>query len=98
MSLRRREHKMMTAIPRGTLHQAIEQLPDHLLIELAQFIEFLQFKVQHEQQVGDVEEISENHNNGWQTDAVPPFHPVYFPEGILQGFDFSPEYITTVRK
>jgi hypothetical protein len=28
----------------------------------------------------------------------PPFEPVNFPEGILQGYDFSPEFIAEARK
>jgi hypothetical protein len=28
----------------------------------------------------------------------PPFNPVYFPEGILQGYEFSPEFIADARK
>jgi hypothetical protein len=34
------------------------------------------------------------------TDAQgqPPFNPVYFPEGILQGYEFSPEFIADARK
>lgn len=28
----------------------------------------------------------------------PLFNPVYFPEGILQGYDFSPEFIADARK
>jgi hypothetical protein len=28
----------------------------------------------------------------------PPFEPVNFPEGILEGYDFSPEFIAEARK
>jgi len=36
----------------------------------------------------------------WKTvaESQPPFEPVNFPEGILQGYDFSPEFITETRK
>lgn len=91
---------MTIAIQRDTLHQAIDKLPESELIELAKFIEFLQFKVQQDAQPSDVWELAEDNDVDWQpeTEEKPLFNPVYFPEGILKGFDFSPEYITGARK
>ena len=37
---------MINTRKRDDLHQAIDQLPDSSLVELAKFIEFLQFKTQ----------------------------------------------------
>jgi len=36
----------------------------------------------------------------WQAIAKgqPPFEPVNFPEGVLQGYDFSPKFIAETRK
>ena len=79
---------MPVAIERHTLYQAIDILPENTLIELARFIEFLQFKSQHDAQV----------NEDAATKGEPPFNPVYFPEGILQGYEFSPEFIAAARK
>ena len=42
----------MSVVERDTLHQAIDKLPDNSLGELAQFVEFLQFKRQHDRQIG----------------------------------------------
>ncbi|MCB0164303.1 MAG: DUF2281 domain-containing protein [Anaerolineae bacterium] len=38
---------MVNTRQRDDLHQAIDQLPDSSLVELAKFIEFLQFKTGH---------------------------------------------------
>ena len=38
---------MVNTGQRDDLHQAIDQLPDSSLVELAKFIEFLQFKTQY---------------------------------------------------
>jgi hypothetical protein len=91
---------MTITIQRDVLHQAIDKLPEGTLIELAKFIEFLQFKVQRDEQIGDVWELPEDDNIAWQseTEETPPFNPVHFPDGILKGVDFSPEYIAEARK
>lgn len=91
---------MTVTIQRDVLYQAIDKLPENALIELAKFVEFLQFKVQQDEQITDQWELSEDDKLEWQaeTEAPPPFNPVYFPEGILKGFDFSPEYIAEARK
>jgi hypothetical protein len=46
---------MVTDIQRDALHQAIDQLSEGVLDELAKFIQFLQFKVQHDEQSSDLE-------------------------------------------
>ena len=79
---------MPVAIERHTLYQAIDRLPENTLIELARFIEFLQFKSQRDAQVDE----------DTATKGEPPFNPVYFPEGVLQGYEFSPEFIADARK
>jgi len=38
----------MTTVQRNTLYRAIDTLPDSALVELSQFVEFLQFKAQLE--------------------------------------------------
>ncbi len=86
-------------IQRDSLHQAIDQLPENTLAELAKFIEFLRFKVQYDEssdvpnliKESDINRQIEPHHN-------PPFNPVHFPEGSLTGFDFSPEYLAVARK
>jgi hypothetical protein len=91
---------MTITIQRDALHQAIDELPESTLIELAKFIEFLQFKIQRAEPVSNVWELPENNDINWfpGTEETPPFNPVHFPEGILKGFDFSPEYIAEARK
>ncbi|GAB4410201.1 MAG: hypothetical protein Fur0044_03860 [Anaerolineae bacterium] len=86
-------------IQRNVLHEAIDKLPENALDELAKFIEFLQFKIQYDEFSAVPNLIKESDMN-WQieTQNNPPFNPVHFPEGILTGFDFSPEYIATARK
>lgn len=79
---------MPVAIKRNTLYQTIDRLPENTLLELARFIEFLQFKSQRDVRV----------NDDTATKGEPPFNPVYFPEGILQGYEFSPEFIADARK
>ncbi len=79
---------MPVAIKRNTLYQTIDRLPENTLLELARFIEFLQFKSQRDVRV----------NDDTATKEEPPFNPVYFPEGILQGYEFSPEFIADARK
>ena len=91
---------MTIIIQRDALHQAIDRLPEGMLIELVRFIEFLQFKIQHDEQISEVWELLEESDIEWlpETEQPPPFKPVYFPEGILKGVDFSPEYIAEARK
>ena len=79
---------MPTMIEHDALYQAIDELPENTLIELARFIEFLQFKSQRDAQA----------NEDTATEGKPPFNPVYFPEGILRGYEFSPEFIADARK
>jgi len=79
---------MPVAIEHNALYQAIDRLPENALIELTRFIEFLQFKSQRDVQV----------NEDTATKGETPFNPVYFPEGILQGYEFSPEFIADTRK
>lgn len=83
-----REGKMPVAIERNTLYQAIDRLPENTLIELTRFIEFLQFKSRRDAQA----------NKDTATKGKITFNPVYFPEGILQGYEFSPEFIADARK
>lgn len=89
---------MVTDIQRDALHQAIDQLPEEVLVELAKFIQFLQFKVQHDEQSDTWETIVHDMDLSLKTEGEPPFNPVYFPEGLLKGVDFSPEYIKEARK
>jgi hypothetical protein len=79
---------VVQSIQRATLHQAIDQLPEDALIDLAKFIEFLQFKVQYD----------EPDNLEQEAKDPPSFNPVFFPEDILKGVDFSPEYLKEARK
>lgn len=91
---------MAATIQRDALHQAIDKLPENALIELVNFVEFLQFKAQQAEQITDQGELSKDDKLEGQaeTEEPPLFNPVYFPEGILEGFDFSPEYIAAARK
>ncbi len=91
---------MTVTLQREALRQAIDKLPENELIELAKFVEFLQFKAQRDEQITDQWELSEDNNIEWSVDTEepPPFNPVYFPEGILKGPDFSPESIAAARK
>ena len=41
---------MSITVERSILHQAIDELPDDTLTELSEFIEFLQFRHQHDKQ------------------------------------------------
>lgn len=91
---------MVIDIQRDALHQAIDQLPEDVLDELAKFIQFLQFKVQHDEQSSDLERETQSIDTDWslKTEGKPVSNPVYFPEGLLKGVDFSPEYIKEARK
>ena len=62
--------------------QQIEELPQTSLAELAEYIEFLRFK-------GDGANIGKK--------AKPPVH-IRDLEGLLEGYDFSPEFIAEARR
>ena len=53
---------MTISIQRDVLHQAIDKLPDSTLIELAKFIEFLQFKALNNEPIGGGVILPENYN------------------------------------
>ncbi len=86
---------MSTTIERDTLYKAIDKLPESTLVELARFIEFLQFKYQPDEQIS---ETWQSPGNKITEEEKPPFNPVYFPKGILKDVDFSPEDIAEARK
>ena len=72
--------KHTTLSERATLQEAIKNLPEEMLKDLAQFIEFLLFKSQQQQ--------NKNQTNGSETKSdTPPYKPVYFPEGIAKNTD-----------
>ena len=84
-------------IQRDALHRAIDTLPESALVELAKFIDFLQFKTHYNEQSDNLWQLSEDTTTYQQFEKVGEpllFNPVYFPEGIIKGIDFSPEYIT----
>lgn len=85
---------------RDVLHQAIDNLPESTLSDLARFIEFLQFKAQEFEPDDTLRDISadDDENSIAETKSPPPFNPVYFPESVLPEFDFSPEYIKEARQ
>ena len=64
--------------------QQIEELPQASLVELAKFIEFLRFKA------GKTKPKSEDADER-------PFRPVKLG-GLLEGYDFSPEFIAEARR
>lgn len=75
---------------REKLHQIIDTLPDTLLEEVAQLIENAQVKPTQPYVLKETR--AEYHVD------EPEFIPVHFPEGILKGVDFTPEYIAQARK
>ena len=88
-------------IQRDDLHKAIDKLPESALIELAKFVDFLQFKSHYDEQPGDLWNLSEDKTAYRQSEKVDEpslFSPVHFAEGVIKGIDFSPEYIAEVRK
>ena len=90
---------MAVTIRRDVLHEAIDKLPDSALKDLARFIEFLQFKAQEVEQntvLNHLPEVEESPINEIQYPSL--YNPVYFPEGVLPEFDFSPEYIKEARQ
>lgn len=90
---------MIKMTQRDTLHHAIDKLPENTLIELAKFIEFLRFKVESSDLLNNMPGLADNDSDRpLETGQKAEFNPVYFPEGILKGFDFSPEYISAARK
>jgi len=64
------------------IYQQIEELPQASLVELAKYIEFLRFK-------------ADGANKGKQ--AKKPVH-IRDLEGLLEGYDFSPEFIAEARQ
>ena len=64
--------------------QQIEELPQASLAELARFIEFLRFKA------GKTKPKAEDADER-------PFRPVKLG-GLLEGYDFSPEFIAEARR
>jgi len=91
---------MSVAIERDVLHQAIDKLPENSLIELARFLEFLQFESQRDRWTNKAWRSTKSRfvDEDAATEEQPPFRSVYFPEGILQGYEFSPEFIADARK
>ncbi len=73
-------------IDRKELYEAIDRLPDEAMSEVARFIEFLEFRVNREQQ---------------ETAVSPPdthYNPVNLPAKIIAEVDFTPDYIAAARK
>ena len=85
---------------RRALQQVIERMPDNLITEIVTFVKYLQFKEQEGDSLQDEQNIfvDTNLKELFGSEATPPFRPVDFPEGIITGFDFSPEYIAEARK
>ena len=85
---------------RRTLHQVIERLPDNLVMEVVTFVKFLQFKEQEAETLQDDlnEVVDMELEDLMESEETPSFRPVYFPEGSVTDFDFSPEYIMAARK
>jgi hypothetical protein len=90
----------MTVMERSALHQAIDKLPEIALVELASYVEFLQFKAQHNvpkpTRQKRVKVLDKSGENG--SASAPPYRPVYFPRGIAKGLDLSLEQIAEARK
>jgi hypothetical protein len=85
---------------RSTLHEAIDSLPENELIELANYITYLQWKAQkplRKQNATRSPEKSTIEPKG-KVEKLPPYRPVAFPAGIIIGFDFSPEFIAQSRR
>jgi len=74
----------------------LEQIP---LKSKSEFLLDLLLAVEQSQQNHDWSEVIQTVKS-WKIVASgePPFEPVYFPEGILKGYDFSPELISQARK
>jgi hypothetical protein len=62
--------------------QQIEELPQESLVELAKFIEFLRFKASE---------------SATETEAEKPLRIIKLG-GLLEGYDFSPEFIAEARR
>lgn len=88
---------MTISSQRRTLHQVIERLPDHLMMEVATFVKFLQFREHVDEALQEKLDVTDLENR-MGSEETPLFRPVYFPEGVIPGFDFSPEYIIAARK
>ena len=67
------------------IQQDILELPPESLPELAQFVEFLRFKAKPQKK---------------KASAKPPFDPTdaIRLDGLLKGYDFSPEFIKEARQ
>ncbi len=66
------------------IYQKILELPQEALPDLAEFVEFLRFKADKAEPKRQVET---------------PFRPVLVKlEGLLEGYDFSPEFIAEARR
>jgi hypothetical protein len=64
------------------IYQQILELPQESLVELAKFIEFLRFKAD---------------GAGEEKQTRKPVH-IRDLEGLLEGYDFSPEFIAEARR
>ena len=90
----------MTASTRTILHDAIDQLPEDALPELADYVQFLQWKAQAAHFDDDRSLLRQPAQRDVQAkvENTPPYNPVDFSAGILKEFDFSPEYIRQARR
>ena len=66
------------------VYQQILELPQDVLIDIAKYIEFLRFKA---------------NKSDSMTKEGPPFRPPKVKlGGLLEGYDFSPEFIAEARR
>lgn len=72
-------------VDRKELYRAIDRLPESVVPELVQFIEYLEFRANRDQfsQSSEPETL---------------YKPVELPEKMIAEVDFSPEYIAEARK
>jgi hypothetical protein len=70
------------AVTYQDIYQQILELPQESLVDLSKYIEFLRFK-------------ADGTNKGKQ--AKKPMH-IRDLEGLLEGYDFSPEFIAEARQ
>lgn len=71
-----------------SLYEQIKELPQESLAEVSRFVEFLHFKVEREQSEA---------NSEVEKKLSAPIH-IRDLEGILEGYDFSPEFIAETRR